>query len=110
MSGLVGEPRRDGGMERRALTGLDTPAVAAFIEAAAGHSLDDEEAQELPRVVWRETEGNPVFVAEVMRPLSESGAIEQREGRGGLSAALGELGIPQGVPDGGGPRVSRRAR
>ena len=109
MSDLLAELRRNGGMERLALTGLDAPGVAAFIEAAAGHSLDDEEAQELPRVVWRETEGNPFFVAEVLRHLSESGAIKQRDGRWVLSAAVGDLGIPEGVRDVVGRRLSRLA-
>jgi class 3 adenylate cyclase len=110
MSDLLAELRRDGGVDRLALTGLDTPAVAAFIETAAGHSLDDEAAQELPRVVWRETEGNPFFVAEVLRHLSESRAIEQREGRWVLNAAVGELGIPEGVRDVVGRRLSRLAQ
>lgn len=109
MSDFLAELRRDGGVERLALSGLDAPEVAAFIEAAAGQSLDDEEAQELPRVVWRETEGNPFFVAEVLRNLSESRAIEQREGRWVLSAAIGELGIPEGVRDVVGRRLSRLA-
>jgi tetratricopeptide (TPR) repeat protein len=109
MGDLLAELRRDGGVERLALTGLDGPGVAAFIETAAGHSLDDEEAQELPRVVWRETEGNPFFVGEVLRHLSESRAIEQREGRWVLNAAVGELGIPEGVRDVVGRRLSRLA-
>ena len=109
MSDLLAELRRDGGVERLALSGLDAAGVAAFIEAAAGHSLDDEEAQELPRVVWRETEGNPFFVAEVLRHLSESRAIEQRDGRWVLSADLGELRIPEGVRDVVGRRLSRLA-
>jgi class 3 adenylate cyclase len=109
MSDLLAELRRDGGVERLALSGLDAAAVAAFIEAAAGHSLDDEEAQELPRVVWRETEGNPFFVAEVLRHLTESGAIEQRDGRWILNAAAEELGIPEGVRDVVGRRLSRLA-
>jgi class 3 adenylate cyclase/tetratricopeptide (TPR) repeat protein len=109
MSDLLAELRRDGGVERLALSGLDAAGVTAFIEAAAGHSLDDEEAHELPRVVWRETEGNPFFVAEVMRHLSESRAIEQRDGRWVLRADLGELGIPEGVRDVVGRRLSRLA-
>jgi class 3 adenylate cyclase len=109
MSELLAELRRDSGVERLALSGLDAPGVAAFIEAAAGHSLDDEEAQELPGVVWRETEGNPFFVGEVLRHLSESGAIDQREGRWVVSAAVGELGIPEGVRDVVGRRLSRLA-
>ena len=109
LSDLLAELRRDGGVERLALSGLDTPAVTAFIESAAGHSLDDEESQELPRVVWRETEGNPFFVSEVLRHLSESRAIEERDGRWVLNAAVGELGIPEGVRDVVGRRLSRLA-
>ena len=105
-SDLLAELRRDGGVERLALSGLDAAAVVAFIEAAAGHSLDDEEAQELPRMVWRETEGHPFFVAEVLRHLSESGAIEQRDGRWVLRADLDELRIPEGVRDVVGRRLS----
>jgi class 3 adenylate cyclase len=106
MGELLAELRRDGGIERLALPGLDTPGVAAFIETAAGHTLTEEE-QELPSVVWRETEGNPFFVAEVLRHLSESGAIEQRDGRWVLNAAVNELGIPEGVRDVVGRRLSR---
>ncbi|HEV8623900.1 MAG TPA: AAA family ATPase [Acidimicrobiia bacterium] len=109
MSDFLAELRRDGGVERVALSGLDAAGVAAFIEAAAGHSLDEEEVQELPSVVWRETEGNPFFVAEVLRHLSESRAIEQRDGRWVLRAGVGELGIPEGVRDVVGRRLSHLA-
>ena len=107
LSDLLAELRRDGGVERLVLSGLDTPAVAAFIETAAGHRLDDEEAQDLPRVVWRETEGNPFFVSEVLRHLWESRAIEQQDGRWVLNTAVGELGIPEGVRHVVGRRLSR---
>ncbi|HZQ77545.1 MAG TPA: AAA family ATPase, partial [Acidimicrobiia bacterium] len=109
MSQLLAELRRDGAMERLALNGLDAPAVAAFIEAVAGHRLDDEEEQALPTVVWRETDGNPFFLGEVLRHLSESGAVEQRGGRWVLNAAVDELGIPEGVRDVVGQRLSRLA-
>jgi tetratricopeptide (TPR) repeat protein len=109
MSDLLADLRRDGGVERLALPGLDTAGVAAFIETAAGHTLDEDEAQQLPGVVWRETEGNPFFVAELLRHLSESGAIEQRDGRWVLNAAVDELGIPEGVRDVVGRRLSRLA-
>ena len=109
MSDLLAELRRDGGVERLAISGLDAAGVTAFVEAAAGHSLDDGAAQELPRVVWRETEGNPFFVAEVLRHLSESQAIEQRDGRWVVRADLGELGIPEGVRDVVGRRLSHLA-
>ena len=109
MSDLLADLRRDGGVERLALPGLDTAGVASFIETAAGHTLDEDEAQQLPGVVWRETEGNPFFVAELLRHLSESGAIEQRDGRWVLNAAVDELGIPEGVRDVVGRRLSRLA-
>jgi len=57
-------------------------------------------------VVWRETEGHPFFVAEVLRHLSESRAIEQQDGRWVLRADLGELRIPEGVRDVVGRRLS----
>ncbi|MDQ3947327.1 MAG: hypothetical protein M3357_19650, partial [Actinomycetota bacterium] len=57
--------------------GLDQAAVAAFIEAAAGRPVTDEEDQAFIRAVWSETEGNPFFVAEVVRHLSESGAFTE---------------------------------
>ena len=106
---LLAELRRDGQVERLALSGLDAAGVAAFMEIAAGQRLDDEESQELFRLVWRETEGNPFFVAEVLRHLSESGAIGQREGRWVLNAAVDDLGIPEGVRDVVGRRLSRLA-
>ena len=107
MSQLLAELRRDDAMERLALSGLDASAVAAFIEAAAGHTLDDEEEQALPTVVWRETNGNPFFLGEVLRHLSESGAVGQRGGRWVLNTAVDRLGIPEGVRDVVGQRLSR---
>jgi class 3 adenylate cyclase len=106
LSDFLADLRRDGGVERLALPGLDTPGVAAFIEAAAGHALSEED-EDLPRAVWRETEGNPFFVAEVLRHLAESRAIERREGRWVLTAPVEELGIPEGIRDVVGRRLSR---
>ena len=58
-------------------------------------------------MVWRETEGNPYFVAEVLRHLVESRALEQRESRWVLTASIEEFGIPEGVRDVIGRRLSR---
>ena len=46
------------------------------MEAAAGHELDDA-GVDLAQAVYRETDGNPFFVSEVLRHLSETGAIYQ---------------------------------
>ncbi len=103
---LLADLRRGGGSERLPVTGLDAAGVTAFIEAAAGHVLD-EEGEDLARAVWAETEGNPFFMVEVMRHLAETGALELREGRWFVSSVLDEVGIPEGVRDVVGRRLSR---
>jgi class 3 adenylate cyclase len=104
---FLADLRREGGGERFSLVGLDREGVGAFIEAAAGHALADEEGEGYVRAVWEETEGNPFFVAEVIRHLTETEAIEQRDGRWVMTAPVEELGIPEGVRDVVGRRISR---
>ena len=70
-----GAPPTDG-VSRIELAGLDDTGVVALMEAAAGHDLDDA-AVGLAHAVYRETDGNPFFVSEVLRHLSETGAIYQ---------------------------------
>ena len=76
---LANIPRLDEA-ERLPLTGLDVPGVMALMEQAAAHRLD-EEGVALAHAVWRETEGNAFFVVEVLRHLTEAGAITQQEGQ-----------------------------
>ncbi|MCA1842835.1 MAG: AAA family ATPase, partial [Actinobacteria bacterium] len=106
LADLLADLPRLEGAERLLLSGLDVPEVAAFIERAAGHELD-EDGTELARAVWRETEGNAFFVVEVLRHLTESGVIEQRDGRWVLGRPLEDLGVPQGVRAVVGRRLSR---
>jgi class 3 adenylate cyclase/tetratricopeptide (TPR) repeat protein len=103
---LLADLRRLEGVERFPLTGLDQAGVAAFIEAAAGHALSEDD-EGLTRAVWTETEGNPFFVVEVLRHLAETGGVEQRDGRWVMTAPVDELGIPEGVRDVVGRRLSR---
>jgi class 3 adenylate cyclase len=104
---FLADLRREGVGERVPLLGLDRAGVGAFLEAAAGHALPDDEDEELIRAVWEETEGNPFFVAEVLRNLTETGGLEERDGRWVLTAPVEELGIPEGVRDVVGRRLSR---
>jgi class 3 adenylate cyclase len=106
LSEVLPDLRRLEGVERFPLVGLDQAAVTAFIEAAAGHALPEED-QELSQRVWLETEGNPFFVAELLRHLTETGAVERRDGRWVVTAPLEELGIPEGVRDVVSRRLSR---
>jgi class 3 adenylate cyclase/tetratricopeptide (TPR) repeat protein len=106
LADLLADLPRFEGTDRLPLSGLDVPAIVALLEEAAGHELDDD-GVELARAIWQETEGNAFFVTEVRRHLVESGAIEQRDGRWVLARTLDELGVPEGVRDVIGRRLSR---
>jgi class 3 adenylate cyclase/tetratricopeptide (TPR) repeat protein len=103
---LLADVPRLPGAERLLVRGLDVPAVVTYLEEAAGHSLD-EPGTELARAVWRETEGNALFVSEVLRHLVESGIVTERDGRWIVVAEVADLGIPEGVRAVVGWRLSR---
>ena len=103
---VLADLRRESKVERLSVTGLDRSAVGAFLEQAAGHELGDE-VVDLARAIHDETEGNPFFVREVVRHLTEIGAIEQQEGRWAARLPMEELGIPESVREVVGRRISR---
>ena len=106
LADLLADLRREVGVDRISLPGLDQTGVAAFLESAGGHPLD-QTGEDLARAIWAETEGNPFFVGEVLRHLSESGRVEQRDGQWKATTAVEDLGIPEGVRDVVGRRLSR---
>jgi hypothetical protein len=103
---LLADLRRQRDVERLSLSGLDQLGVVEFMAHAAGHEMDDEGLM-LARAIHQETEGNPFFVREVIRHLTETGGIEQREGRWVTSAEIDQLGIPEGVREVVGRRLAR---
>ena len=103
---LVADLRRQGGVERLSLSGLDDLGVTAFVEQASGRALDDT-GLALARAVYEETEGNPFFVVEVLRHLAETGAVERREGVWATRLPVDQLGIPEGVRETVGRRLAR---
>jgi class 3 adenylate cyclase len=103
---LLADLRREAGVERLSLAGLDAAGVFAFMEAQAQHELD-EEGESLGRAIWIETEGNPFFVGEVLRHLAESGAIVRTGGQWTATEAIEALGIPESIRDVVGRRLSR---
>jgi class 3 adenylate cyclase len=106
---LLADLRRQPGIERLSLSGFDEAGVADFVARAAGHDLD-EDGFALVRAIHAETEGNPFFVREILRHLTETEAIIQRDGRFVTRLAVEELGIPEGVREVVGRRVSRLSR
>ena len=98
---------REPSVTRIALSGLDDDEVVSFVEAAAGQTLD-EAAVELAHALYRETDGNPFFVAEVLRHLVETRAIVQDDtGRWIPAQELSEAGLPESVRQVIGSRVAR---
>jgi predicted ATPase len=69
LSALLAALRREKGVERVKLTGLDSEDVLALMEAAAGHELD-EDGRKLATVITRETAGSLFFAGEVLRHLT----------------------------------------
>ena len=107
LTALLADLHRDQGGERMRLTGLESGDVVALMEAAAGQELDAD-GRELAGEIARETAGNPFFAGELLRHLSESGAIERQEdGRWRVVGDLSELGLPRSVREVIGRRVER---
>jgi class 3 adenylate cyclase len=99
--------RRQGGVSRIELTGLDDRGVVSFMEAAAGQTLDGAGVS-LAHAVYRETDGNPFFVSELLRHLSETGAIHQdATGRWVAEDSLDQMALPESVREVIGARVGR---
>ena len=103
---VVADLRREGGVDRLSLGGLDDTGVAAIVEQSAGRTLDDA-GLALARAVYEETEGNPFFVREVLRHLAETGAVQRQSGGWVTRVPVDQLGIPQGVREAVGHRLSR---
>ncbi len=107
LSDVLGELRRQPGVDRLDLQGLDQDEITGFMANVAGHELT-ESGMDLAVAVHTETEGNPFFVGEVLRHLAESGAIVQDDdGQWTTSGAVAEFGIPEGVREVVGRRLSR---
>ncbi|TMB90636.1 MAG: hypothetical protein E6J45_08570 [Chloroflexi bacterium] len=103
LAAMLVELRRTRQAARLMLRGLDAGAVRALIASAAGHGVRADFAD----AIHRETEGNPFFVEETVRHLVESGLVFQREGRWAFDMPVEEMGIPEGVRDVIGRRLSR---
>ena len=104
---LLADLRRDTGVDRITLSGLTMAGVIGYLEAASGHGLADEDDEALALAIHDETDGNPFFLREVLRHLVETGGIAERDGHWGPTVDIDRLGIPEGVRDVVGRRLSR---
>ena len=89
--------RRQDRVSRIELAGIDDTDVVALMEAVAGHQLDGD-VQRLAHAIYRETDGNPFFVGEVLRHLTDTGMIGQNaEGRWVAEGPLDGFSLPDSV-------------
>ena len=104
---VLADLRRERVFERILLRGLSRAEVEAMLVALSQQELDTI-ARAFAEALHRETEGNPFFIEEVIRHLLETGALYRSEGRW-LSkvSSIEEMGIPEGVREVIGRRLSR---
>jgi eukaryotic-like serine/threonine-protein kinase len=103
LSATLAELRRGATYGRVILKGLNPDEVRRMLETITRESVP----WGLAEAVHRQTEGNPLFVQEVVRFLAEEGLITQKEGRWRPTkdTAL-EMNIPEGLRDVIGKRLS----
>jgi DNA-binding SARP family transcriptional activator/tetratricopeptide (TPR) repeat protein len=98
LASTLAELAREQMTKRLELRGLTVTDVARYIELSVGAAPQEE----LIATIHSETEGNPLFVGEVVRLLASEGRLADLD-----VPALWTLGIPQGVREVIGRRVGR---
>ncbi len=107
LAGLLADLRREPGVERMELTGLDPKEAKTLLETEAGHALG-ERGDALARDLHRETGGNPFYLREMVRHLVESNAITRdAEGRWTAGVDLATLQLPASIHEVISGRVAR---
>jgi transcriptional regulator with XRE-family HTH domain len=94
LSGVLHSLARDVDCRRLTLRGLEHDAVAALLESVVGRVFGERESL-MARELERDTAGNPFFLLEMARHLSELGAFDREGGRLGETPAE----IPESVRD-----------
>jgi class 3 adenylate cyclase/tetratricopeptide (TPR) repeat protein len=107
LSEFLALSHRETGVTRLSLRGLDDSELLALMEMAAGHAIDDA-GLGLRDALSRETDGNPFFVFELLRHLSETGAVyHDADGRWTTTGEVGDRGLPVSVREVIGRRAAR---
>ncbi len=96
---VLADLRREPMVTRLSLKGLDEAHVRDLVNAIIGPT-----ALGLARQVRELTDGNPFFAGEILRHVSESGALGASTV---VSSAISELALPEGVREVIGRRLSR---
>jgi DNA-binding SARP family transcriptional activator len=99
LAAVLADLLRGEGVERLILEGLTVGDVTLLMTEAAGHDIG-RAGRDLAGEIHEETGGNAFFVGQILRHLSESGAIARDdEGRWQVRTTLAELGLPRTARD-----------
>jgi class 3 adenylate cyclase/tetratricopeptide (TPR) repeat protein len=94
--------------ERLAIKGFTEDAVFDLLTAIEPSEATEPARRVLAGALFAEAEGNPFFIREVLNNLVESGKLFQQDGTWVSSAtSIEELGIPEGIKEAVGRRLSR---
>ncbi len=107
LSEVVATLRREQPYERVLLRGLPEEDVLAFLTASESSEAVGEGRNDLALALYRETEGNPFFIRSVLSHLYEEGQLYREGGVWIARTNISELGIPEGVREVVGKRLSR---
>jgi class 3 adenylate cyclase/DNA-binding CsgD family transcriptional regulator len=105
---VVADLRRERLYRRLLLRGLSEEDVLAFVTAIEPSDESAAQRQVLAAALYRETEGNPFFMSEVLSHLMEEGKFYREAGRWTSKVtSISDFGIPEGVREVVGRRLSR---
>jgi class 3 adenylate cyclase len=108
LSEVLGALRRLPNYRRVLLRGLPQDSVTDLLAIIDPSEEGQEGREALAGALYQETEGNPFFIREVLAHLIETGKIVHEAGRWvGKVTSVSELGIPEGVREVIGRRLSR---
>ncbi|HVS68033.1 MAG TPA: AAA family ATPase [Mycobacteriales bacterium] len=105
LTDVLADLRRVPGVERLDLHGLDLDETIQLVQSVAGHELDAG-GRQLAEAAFAETEGNPLFMGEVLRHFVETATVQLVDGRWQVSDP-GQIEVPEGVRDVLGRRLGR---
>lgn len=103
LANTLADLRRDRGFHLVSLDGLDKGNVGELV----GNWMGLDAPPAFIRAIHELTEGNPFFIEELLRHLEETGAFSRQEGRLTTALTIDQMGIPEGVKEVVGQRLSR---
>jgi class 3 adenylate cyclase len=105
LTAVLADLRRVPGVQRVDLQGLNLDETIDLVTSVAGHELDPDGLR-LAEAAFAETEGNPLFMGEVLRHFVETATVQLVDGRWQVNDP-GQIEVPEGVRDVLGRRLGR---